>query len=142
MRVVGQGPDSAALAALRAAGVRVERRWVPGAEIASLLAWADAVVLPYREASQSGFAPAALAAGRWVLATAVGGLPEQLAGAPLGRLCAPTPEALAAALAALLAEPPPDAPPADPLAAWRATAADLRAQLAAALPRAGRSGSG
>jgi glycosyltransferase involved in cell wall biosynthesis len=137
VRVVGQGPESATLAALRAhPGVRVERRWVPDAEIASLLAWADAVVLPYREASQSGFAPAALAAGRRVVATAVGGLPEQLAGAPLARLCAPTPDALAAALAALLAEPPPNAPPADPGAAWRATAADLRAQLMAALPRA------
>ncbi len=140
VRVVGQGPESADLAALRARPeVQVERRWVPEAEVASLLAWADAVVLPYREASQSGVAAAALAAGRWVVATAVGGLPEQLAGAPLGRLCAPTADAIAAALAALLAEPPPDLPAADPAAAWRATAADLRAQLMAALPRTGRS---
>ncbi len=133
VRIVGQGPALPALARLRALpGVVVERRWVPEAELAALLAWADAVVLPYREASQSGLAPAALAAGRWVLATAVGGLPEQLAGAPNGRLCAPEPDALAAAITALLAEPAPR-PVMPDAAAWRDEAASLRAGLEAAL---------
>jgi glycosyltransferase involved in cell wall biosynthesis len=63
---------------------------VPEDEIGELLSWSDAVVLPYREASQSGVAAAALAAGRFVLATRVGGLPEQLAGYTRALLCEPT----------------------------------------------------
>jgi glycosyltransferase involved in cell wall biosynthesis len=52
VRVVGLGPESAELDALRALpGVRVENRWVPEDEVGALLGWADAVVLPYREAS-------------------------------------------------------------------------------------------
>ncbi len=102
VRVVGSGPESAALAALRALSfVRVENRWVPEGEIGALLAWADALVLPYVEASQSGVAPAALAAGRFVIATDVGGLGEQLAGSPLARLCPPSAGAIAAAIRAL-----------------------------------------
>jgi len=69
VRVVGSGPESAALDALRACrGVTVENRWVPESEIGALLAWSEAVILPYREASQSGVAAAALAAGRPVIA--------------------------------------------------------------------------
>ncbi len=79
LRVVGSGPESDALAALRSTpGVTVENRWVPDEEVAALIAWADAVVLPYVEASQSGVAPGAIAAGRIVVATRVGGLTEQL----------------------------------------------------------------
>ena len=77
--VVGRGPESTALAALRALpGVKVENRWVPECEVSAILNWADIVVMPYREASQSGIPPTALAAGRRVVATRVGGLPEQL----------------------------------------------------------------
>ncbi len=89
VRVVGQGPESDTLRALRAQpGVTVENRWVAEAEIASLLGWADAVVLSYREASQSGVVAAALAAGRRVICTRVGGLIEQLAATSLWRCCA------------------------------------------------------
>ena len=96
LRVCGEGPASPSLAQLRAQpGVSVEQRWVSEAELPALLAWADAVVLPYQEASQSGVAALAIAAGRYVLATNVGGLPEQLAGVPGARLCAPTVEAVA-----------------------------------------------
>ena len=70
VRVVGLGPETPALDALRACrGVMVENRWVPEPEIGSLLAWSDALILPYREASQSGVAAAAIAAGRPVIAT-------------------------------------------------------------------------
>lgn len=138
LRVVGQGPASPELDALRAIpGVTVENRWVPEEEIAALLAWSDALVLSHREASQSGGAAAAIAARRWVVATRVGGLVEQLQGEALARLCEPTPESLAAALAALLDERPTVAPPqrTDPRAAWHAMATDLVRALRAALHR-------
>lgn len=129
VRVVGSGPESADLAALRALPhLSVENRWVAEGEIAELLAWADALVLSHREASQSGVAAAALAAGRFVVATNVGGLAEQLADTRLALLCPPTPEGLAAALRAL-----PSLPPAPPVAAavgWHDLAATIRAALA------------
>ncbi|MDE2581541.1 MAG: glycosyltransferase family 4 protein [Rhodospirillales bacterium] len=104
VRVVGQGPESAALAALRALpGVTVENRWVPEQEVGTLLAWADIVVLPYREASQSGVAAAALAAGRRVVATRVGGIARQLEGEALAVLCAVDGADVAAGIAAALA---------------------------------------
>jgi glycosyltransferase involved in cell wall biosynthesis len=107
LRVVGSGPDSPELARLRALpGVTVENRWVPEDEIGALLAWSDALVLPYREASQSGVAAIALAAGRHVIATEVGGIAEQLGQAPLARLVPTDVAALAAALRALAAAPP------------------------------------
>lgn len=107
LRVVGQGPETTTLEALRAIPcVTVENRWVPECEVAELLAWADALVLPYREASQSGAAAAALAAGRWVVATRVGGLGEQLHGLDSARLCEPDPEALAGAISSLISAPP------------------------------------
>src|SRR5208282_4726743 len=97
--------ESPVLATLRELpGVAVENRWIPEEELGPLLAWADAIVLPYREASQSGVAAAAITAGRLVVATEVGGLVEQLAGAPLARRCAPDPASTARALVALPAE--------------------------------------
>ena len=108
LRVVGNGPDSPELARLRALpGIAVENRWVPEEEIGALLAWADALVLPYREASQSGVAAVALAAGRYVIATTVGGIAEQLHNAPLARLVPPDAASLADAILALAASPPP-----------------------------------
>lgn len=98
-RVCGDGPNSPALEHLAAMpGVVVERRWFAENELPDLLAWADALVLPYREASQSGVAALALAAGRCVLATRVGGLPEQLAGMPGTILSAPNASAIAQGL--------------------------------------------
>ena len=111
IRVVGSGPETPALAALRALpGVVVENRWVPEDEIGALLGWADALILTHTEASQSGVAAAALAAGRRVLATRVGGLTEQLQDEPLATLCPPDADALAAALRGLIAAPGAAAP--------------------------------
>jgi glycosyltransferase involved in cell wall biosynthesis len=105
LRVCGDGPDSSSLARLRVLPhVTVEQRWVGEDELPGLLGWADAVVLPYREASQSGVAALAIAAGRHVLATNVGGLPEQLAGVPGARLCAPTAAAIADGMLKLVAD--------------------------------------
>jgi glycosyltransferase involved in cell wall biosynthesis len=127
LRVVGSGPESNELAMLRATpGVTVENRWVSDAEIAALIAWADAVVLPYIEASQSGVAPGAIAAGRIVVATRVGGLTEQLSGHELARLCDPQPASLATALRQLLHECSGAAmPSADPREAWQEFASQL-----------------
>lgn len=111
VRVIGEGPDSRDLARLRAMpGVTVENRWVPEAEVPALLAWADGVVLSYREASQSGVAAAALAARRLVVATQVGGLAEQVEGDPAAIVCDVNANALCEALKSLLSLPTP--PPA------------------------------
>ncbi|HSU06198.1 MAG TPA: glycosyltransferase family 4 protein [Acetobacteraceae bacterium] len=133
LRVVGSGPDSAALRALRVRpGVSVENRWVAEQEIGGLLAWADALVLPYREASQSGVAAAALATGREVIATRVGGLAEQLDAEPLARLCDPDAVHLSEALRAWLEAPAPSpALPSDPVAAWNVLARRLLDELRA-----------
>jgi glycosyltransferase involved in cell wall biosynthesis len=134
VRVVGSGPESPTLDALRALpGVTVENRWVPEDEVGRLLGWADALVLPYREASQSGVAAAALGAGRRVLATRVGGLEEQLAGVPGATLCEPNAERLLAGLRCLLELPRGAAfpPPADTNLAWRDLAESLMRQIEA-----------
>ena len=134
VRVVGSGPESAELQLLRGMPhVTVENRWVPEPELGALLAWADALVLPYREASQSGVAALALAAGRRVIATRVGGLTEQLGNEKLATLCEPDAAGLADAIAHLVQAPraagvagPPDA-----RAGWRDVAAALLLQIAA-----------
>lgn len=101
LRVVGEGDAEALAPGLGALpGVAVETRWVPEAEIPVLLAGADAVVMPYREASQSGVVSMALALGVPVVATPVGGLAEQVADGVTGALAqgaapAPLAEALA-----------------------------------------------
>lgn len=104
LRVVGDG-DAQRLAPGLAGlpGVRVEQRWVPEAEIPRLLEGAWAVVLPYREASQSGIIPLAAAMGVPAVVTPVGGLVEQLTHDVDGLVAAvPSPPALAAAMAAML----------------------------------------
>jgi glycosyltransferase involved in cell wall biosynthesis len=112
VRIVGSGPESPELDALRRLpGVTVENRWVQEEEIAELLAWADAVVLSHREASQSGVAAAALAARRFLVATRVGGLTEQAAGDPAAILCDVSAMGLVGAIREVLTLPPP--PPRD-----------------------------
>lgn len=136
LRVVGSGPESRSLRALRRhPGVSVENRWVPETELGALIGWADALVLPYREASQSGVAATALAAGRRVIATRVGGLAEQLGGEELARLCDPDAASLAAAIEQMLDAParPPPHKPRDSAAAWLALARCLVEQSGAPL---------
>ena len=138
IRVVGSGPETPALTTLRALpGVAVENRWVPEDEVGALLGWSDALILTYTEASQSGVAAAALAAGRRVVATRVGGLAEQLQDEPLATLCPPDADALAAALRELIAAPQSQFGAVDARAAWRDMAASLMARAAATV----RSGS-
>ena len=130
VRIVGSGPESPELDALRQLpNVTVENRWVREDEIAGLLGWSDALVLPYREASQSGVASMALAAGRAVVSTNVGGLKEQLANTDRALLCDPTAEGLADAIVALLdGQLALSGAHADANAAWRDMAASLLRQ--------------
>lgn len=145
VRVVGSGPESPSLQALRGCrGVTVENRWVPELEIGALLGWADAVILPYRDASQSGVAAAALAAGLKVIATRVGGLEEQLAGATRAVLCEPDADSLAGAIRHWLQTPvcvarPVDAPLGHATTAWRQAVSGLLLAIGTELPPQGRS---
>ena len=135
VRVVGCGPEAPSLAALRQCqGVTVENRWVPEAEIGSLLTWSDALILPYREASQSGVAAAALAAGRPIIATRVGGLREQLSAAPQVVMCDPDAGSLSRAIRLWLETPPQVGPPLDAATAWRQAATNLLAAIGPIAP--------
>ena len=81
-------------------GVEVHNRWLSNQEVASFMAGTDAVVLPYVEASQSGVAATAFAAGRPVIATPIGGLTEQVVHRTTGLLAKDmSVEALADAIA-------------------------------------------
>jgi glycosyltransferase involved in cell wall biosynthesis len=86
---------------------RVETRFehIPEEALAALFAAATCVVLPYRQASQSGVGSLAREHGRPVVATRVGGLPE-LIGPDWGRLvAAEDPAALAAAIGEVIGTP-------------------------------------
>ena len=85
--------------------VRFVPRFVPDAEVPAILRRADVVALPYRDVDQSGVLYTALAFGKAIVASAVGGFPEVLGEHGAGRLVPPgDPEALAAALRQLLAD--------------------------------------
>jgi glycosyltransferase involved in cell wall biosynthesis len=104
LRVVGLGPEnSPELAQLRNAGAEVRNEWVPDRDLPRVFSGARLVVLPYREASQSGVATLAIAARIPVLATNVGGLPGQLRIG--GRIVEPSSEALGLAIRSFLADP-------------------------------------
>jgi glycosyltransferase involved in cell wall biosynthesis len=74
--------------------VEVIDRYIPDDEVADLLARHHLVVAPYRSATQSGIVPLAFAAGRPVVATAVGGLAEAVDDGSNGVLCLPTAESI------------------------------------------------
>jgi glycosyltransferase involved in cell wall biosynthesis len=79
--------------------VRLDLRYVSSEEARRLFVAADVVVLPYRHATQSGVIQTAYAAGRAVISTRVGGLPDVVEDGVSGRLVAPEdPAALADAI--------------------------------------------
>jgi glycosyltransferase involved in cell wall biosynthesis len=83
--------------------VRFVARFVPDAELAAIMRRADLVALPYRDVDQSGVLYAALAFGKPIVASAVGGFPEVLHDHGAGLLVPPgDPSALTAALDELL----------------------------------------
>lgn len=86
---------------------RVVKRfgYVADDQVPGLFADCSCVVLPYRQASQSGVGSLAREYGRAVIASAIGGLPE-LVGPEWGRLVGPEdPAALAAAIVDVLGTP-------------------------------------
>jgi len=86
--------------------VRLVPRFVTDPEIPAFMRRADLVVLPYREIDQSGVLYAALAFGRPLVLSAVGGFVEVAERHGAGELVPPgDPEALAGVLNALLADP-------------------------------------
>jgi glycosyltransferase involved in cell wall biosynthesis len=101
LTVAGEGerPEHPVLADPR---VTARDEHVPEAAVAALYEAATCVVLPYRQASQSGVGTLAMQHGRAVIATRVGGLPE-LVKDDRGRIVpSEDPEALAAAILEVL----------------------------------------
>lgn len=107
LRIIGEASGDAtvdgALAALRSLGVLVDTQWIADDALREAMFGARLIVLPYREASQSGVVTLARSARIPVLATNVGGLTEQVG--QIGLLVDPTGEAIAGGLRSLLRHP-------------------------------------
>ena len=88
--------------------VRIVDRFVSDSEVPALMRRADVVTVPYRDAEQSGVLYTALAFGKAVVATSVGGFPE-VAAAGDGETIKLVPPgdhlALAGALTTILKQP-------------------------------------
>ena len=100
--IAGMGPEMDRLEPRlhRLPGVTVRNMFVPAASLIEMIGAASCVVLPYKEASQSGVLAAAFASGRFVIASEVGGLVDLVEHGSNGLLVPPDePGALAAALA-------------------------------------------
>ncbi|HEY4253826.1 MAG TPA: glycosyltransferase [Roseomonas sp.] len=103
LRVVGDGNLEAIAPGLAGLpGVTIEQGWVSDDAMAGIVSAAGTLVLPYREASQSGVLPIALALGVPVVATTVGGLGDQMRHEVSGLQVAPEAPALADALLRML----------------------------------------
>ncbi|MCQ8782822.1 glycosyltransferase [Mangrovibrevibacter kandeliae] len=90
---------------LRRLGAEIVNRWIAEDEIAPILARHHVMILSHTEASQSGVAAAALGSGMPVVATPVGGLPEQIEHGVTGLVARDvSAEALAAAVTALVGD--------------------------------------
>jgi glycosyltransferase involved in cell wall biosynthesis len=85
-------------------GVRVVPRFVPDADIPAYFRRADVVVLPYREIDQSGVLFTALAFGKALVLSDVGGFPEVAAHGAAEVVPAGDAAALGAALARLVGD--------------------------------------
>jgi glycosyltransferase involved in cell wall biosynthesis len=90
LSVVGRGEIDAPPELTAQPGLTIKSGWVAPDAIGDILAGADAVALPYIEASQSGVIAAAYGAGLPVIATPVGGLAEQVIDGATGVLASST----------------------------------------------------
>lgn len=91
---------------LRLKDVTVVNRWISDNEVGDFFSRASIVVAPYVDGSQSGVIPIAYSFGLPVVATTVGGLPEQVVDGITGILIPPgNAEALARACVDLLSNP-------------------------------------
>ncbi len=98
--LLGGGPRS-----LAANGVRLNARFIPDSELPGYFRRADLVVLPYLQADQSGVLFTALAFGKPLLLSDVGGFPEIAATGAALTVPAGDPAALRVALRELLGDP-------------------------------------
>jgi glycosyltransferase involved in cell wall biosynthesis len=106
LTVVGRGDIDAQATLMNQPGLTIRTGWVAPDAIGGILAEADAIALPYLEASQSGVVAAAYGAGLPVIATPVGGLAEQVTDGETGTLASDaTPAAFAEATRRLLETP-------------------------------------
>jgi glycosyltransferase involved in cell wall biosynthesis len=96
------GGDPHSLAAL---GVRIDARFIPDSELPGYFRRADLVVLPYLQADQSGVLFTALAFGKPLLLSDVGGFPEIAATGAARAVPAGDSAALGSALRELLGDP-------------------------------------
>ena len=104
--VAGRAMMDAARIGPAGPGVEILDRFLPDAELAALLRRADVVVLPYRRIDSSGALFAALALGRALVLSDVGGFRELHAEHRIGVLVPPgDPAALATAVADVLEDP-------------------------------------
>jgi glycosyltransferase involved in cell wall biosynthesis len=99
-------PLREAAGSMPSADVHLLTRFVSEAEMAACFRRADLIVLPYRQADQSGVAATALGAGVPMLLSDVGGFPELARTGAARTFPAGDPAALHAALAELLSDPP------------------------------------
>ena len=105
LTIAGSGELPKAHEALADSRVSLRIEHVPEEDVAALFAASSCVVLPYRQASQSGVGSEAKQHGRAIVATSVGGLPE-LVGSDCGRLVPPEdPGALADAIVEVVGTP-------------------------------------
>ncbi|MDP9187694.1 MAG: glycosyltransferase family 4 protein, partial [Actinomycetota bacterium] len=93
------------LAAAAPGRVRFIDRFVPDAQIPAFMRRADIVALPYRNIEQSGVLYTALAFGRPLLLSAIGGFPEVAELGAARTVPVADPEALSVALRELLDDP-------------------------------------
>jgi glycosyltransferase involved in cell wall biosynthesis len=105
--IAGEGDPGVFAAEIGPSGrVRVLNRFLDDAEVAALFRRARLVVLPYRQASQSGVAAIALALGKPLIVSDAGGLPEAVGHGEAGVIVpAGDAEALAGAIARLWDDP-------------------------------------
>lgn len=90
----------------RLAHVDLDLRYIPEEEVPAIFAGSDVVILPYKEATQSGVIAVAQTAGVPVIATPIGGLKEQIEDGVTGLLSRDvTADSLAHAIRGLLDDP-------------------------------------
>lgn len=104
--VFGEGDLGPFRSRLDVLGARVANRWLADEELGHVLGQHDALIACHREASQSGTVAAAFGAGLPVVATPVGGLPEQVRDGQTGVVASGTTgEQVAAAVERLFLTP-------------------------------------